>query len=87
MQLINGIECAKRECSLEQMKFDTSWDWLMSVVEKCEDMGYYFEISGNAVQVTRPSEFGSEVIYLNHAETKIQAAYEAVIWFIENFYP
>jgi len=32
-------------------EFHSSWDWLMAVVERIEDLGYSFEIVGNQVEI------------------------------------
>ena len=36
-------ENAQHFFTLDQMKYHTSWDWLMPVIEKIETLGYTFE--------------------------------------------
>ena len=33
-KVVNGVEYAVNEKSLDAMRFDTSWDWLMPVIDK-----------------------------------------------------
>ena len=71
---------------LEDMKYATSWDWLMPVVEKIESLGYDTEL------VNRLDEGGNffcindSVVPQTYAETKIEATYNAVIGFINDYY-
>lgn len=38
-ETIDGIEYAKKESSLANMRFNYSWDWLMPVVQKIKACG------------------------------------------------
>lgn len=59
-----------------EMKFHSSWNWLMSVVEKIESIGYGVEIIGNYCKVI------GENIQCSQPK-KIEATYKAVVQFIE----
>ncbi len=53
--------------------YDTSWDWLMPVVEKIEGLGYFYSDSdGERIQVTNIQ-----------GKSKIEATYKAVVEFIK----
>ena len=66
----------------EQLIFDSSWDWLMPVVEKIEqfefndgDKAFVKSFGENKVRINRFS--------LHMEETKLASMYEAVLEFIE----
>jgi len=69
-----------KNMSSASVKYHSSWDWLMPVVEKIEVMGISVEIDGNwcAVQVGQnvPQTAGS-------AESKIKATWMAIVNFIQ----
>jgi hypothetical protein len=48
---VNGVyESPKDEFHIDEMLYDTSWDWLMPVVQKCFEGAHeddFFEISGS----------------------------------------
>lgn len=65
-----------------ELKYHTSWDWLMPVVEKIENLhdGYMLvEISDEKCYIG----YGSFYQNTATAETKIQAVYGAVVEFIK----
>ena len=82
----------KRWCRFEDLKYHTSWDWLMPVVEKIEKEGCKVEISS----LIQSFNDGPEIIYhqdvsIFHDVTcivevtslsKLNSVYEAVIKFI-----
>jgi hypothetical protein len=77
---------------VEQLKFHTSWDWLMPVVEKIEDLECKFEMFPSE---TKKKYFVAKVMtYANNTfkqnnffdatgETKIESVHNAVVKFIE----
>lgn len=73
--------------SLSELKFATSWDWLMPVVEMIEttafanDVYYDFNIIGGC-QVLVISQDGDEVV-AESEKTKILSVYVAVLKFIK----
>lgn len=66
------------------LKYHTSWDWLMPVVEKIEQLEYYVRIEQNLVTIYKVSKayewFGGGT-----SETKIESTYIAVIEFIKYY--
>lgn len=79
----------------EWFLYNTSWDWLMPVVEKIEPLVLNVSISKNGTNIMRFFENGnlpldnpSFIITLNEAgiknvNTKIEATYKAVVEFIK----
>lgn len=65
--------------TLENMKFQTSWDWLMPVVEKIESLGYVFTIQGGK------AEYGEMISEARCfiAKDKLSSTYQAVVEFIK----
>jgi hypothetical protein len=70
--------------------FDTSWDWLMPVVEKIESTqykkylyeikGYTFIINGRCAEVVDIE--GEAIVKQQVGESKLKATYKAVVLFI-----
>lgn len=67
--------------TLENMKFQTSWDWLMPVVEKIESLGYVFTIQGGK------AEYGEMISEARCfiAKDKLSSTYQAVVEFIKEY--
>ena len=62
-------------------KYNSSWDWLMPVVEKIESLGFRVEIIGLTCSIYTNSE---ENIYVDEpAMTKTEATWQAVVEFIK----
>lgn len=65
------------------IQYNTSWGWLMPVVEKIESLGYIFQIWNSSAEYFKPFE---AIMATNYdGETKIEGTYKAVIAFI-NYY-
>ena len=60
---------------LNELKYCSSWDWLMPVVEKIEKTYAYVNIKGCAVNIS--------TIVETSAPTKIEAVWHACVEFIE----
>lgn len=60
----------------KELLYHKSWDWLMPVVDKIENLHYGFEIIGNYVKVLGTPIYSTR-------KTKIQAVYNAVVEFIK----
>lgn len=67
------------------LKFHTSWDWLMPVVEKIESLGYIVSLTNKACHILMNGKtlFDKPMQFIS--STKIEATYNAVIEFI-NWY-
>lgn len=65
---------------IDELKYDTDWNWLMPVVEKIESLGIVVEIRENVCYIE--TSLGN---YSELEDTKLQATYKAVVKFI-NWY-
>lgn len=73
------------------IEYDTSWDWLMPVVEKIESLGYTSSIYSNSLMNDGVLFYGMDiydmsdktVIAVDHQLPKLESAYYAVVSFIE----
>ena len=84
-----------KECYPEQMRFSTSWDWLMPVVEKIEslDLDKILPSYGNIILRTyskyysRFESINSQSLHFPdvYGKTKILSIYNAVVEFIKWF--
>lgn len=94
---INIIEFEdKKQFDLLGLKYHSSWDWLMPVVEKIESLGVNFWTVKNKVKLTIVGELARKLndsLYDTEFEgydfeyyiedTKIEAVYQAVVEFIK----
>ena len=62
------------------LKYHSSWDWLMPVVEKIESLNYEFIIFRTTANINRGE---SQEFPYYQGETKKEAAYKAVVEFIK----
>lgn len=62
---------------VDDVKFNSNWEWLMPVVEKLELEGYEFDIFSNCVEVS----YGSDESYVGEfvGENKFQAVLKACV--------
>ena len=70
----------------DTMQYDTSWDWLMPVVEKIEGMNYSVEIYSMGLGNNRTTFYSCGAIVNTHSrleESKIKSVYKAVVEFIK----
>ena len=58
--------------------YDTSWDWLMPVVQKIESLGYVFTIQGGKAEYNEMTS--KPKIFI--AKDKMSSTYKAVVKFI-----
>lgn len=73
-------------CRWEYMKYHSSWDWLMLVVDKIEEHGHPVQICQKDCNIFRQYSLRpSEVLSSITSTTKHAAAYVAVLKFI-NWY-
>jgi hypothetical protein len=71
-------EFEKTAHTKHSMPYDTSWDWLMPVVEKIEYVGFHVLIEQNYCRIGE--ELDIRVWAVNQ---KIEAVYNAVVQFIK----
>ena len=70
----------------EEMKFESSWDWLMPVVEKIQSLGFGTSLAGgkNAFAfVIHLGELGSIVFNEKNSDSRMQAVYYGIVDFIK----
>ena len=72
-------------CSIQDLNYHKSWDWLMKVVEKIESLGYDVFINTCVCRITDVGQGTFEDIETFNYENKIKAVYDACVVFI-NFY-
>jgi len=71
---------------INSMKYHSSWDWLMRVVEEIESLGYEFTIVESRCKVSNNTDHSVEELF--HIETigsKFKTTYDAVVQFIKNY--
>ena len=83
--ITNNFQKNDEACIPEAMCYHSSWDWLMEVVEKIEDLSkegetYMFSITKFSVRVIYK---GSRIVDLPIDNTKIEAVYNACVEFIK----
>jgi hypothetical protein len=94
-ETIDGIKYAKKQKSVAHMEFNTSWDWLMPVIEKISNLEMKY-LNVNEYFNPYPRTFGMQDesgLYLfrfnDHClfshQNLIVAAYEAVVDFLEGY--
>lgn len=66
---------------IDELQYHASWDWLMPVVEKIENMGHSTKIECNGISTT--VTISPNVSVWNNPSTKIDKAYKAVVQFIK----
>jgi hypothetical protein len=69
---------------LNELLYDTDWNWLMKVVDKIESLGYVHSIYGNFSTFLKKGTF-NELIWVDEfrGNTKLEAVYISVIEFIK----
>ena len=79
----DGFISTPQAYTLDELKYDTSWDWLMPVVEKIESQqseGYNILIEGNNCWIETQG-----ISFEGMAITKLEATYKAVVQFIKEY--
>lgn len=73
------------EGKLTDLKFNSSWDWLMPVVEKIESLGYLVDIKSMGCKLIGCGYSSVELIHIeeSNSNNKIEAVCNAVIEFIK----
>jgi hypothetical protein len=67
----------------QPFEYNTSWDWLLPVVEKIESLGFIFTIHSDAAYIRKFWYKGNFPHIGNVAENKITATYKTVVEFIK----
>lgn len=78
---VNGMKEITVE--LDRMKFHKSWDWLMPVLEKIQNLGYRVITEGYK-DIKELCSIEGDGYYKNiYSSTKIEAIYKSVVEFIK----
>ena len=68
----------------DDIKYNSSWDWLMPVVEKIENFGFEFFIVEDRVKIAHNTDHSIDVIIdFTSGRGKNETAYQAVVEFIK----
>lgn len=81
-----GVEDYQEMGEYVTPNYNTSWDWLMPVVEKIESLGYEFIIVESRCYVKHNTDHSIEELF--HIETigsKLETTYDAVVEFIKEY--
>lgn len=77
----------RRDFELSQLKYHESWDWLMPVIEKIEEITLLSAVGMNVNIYNQLTEikcrWTGEIIAYGKGKSRIQAAYYAVVEFIK----
>ena len=85
-----GAGCDKKTFFITGKKvyfYDTSWDWLMRVVEKIESLG----IVSFEKNLQEDGDYqclftkGSDILICHYADTSLEATYKSVVEFIKTY--
>ena len=70
-----------------ELSYNTSWDWLMPVVEKIENFGYEFIIVESRCYVKHNTDHSIEEVFHMEGDvcSKLKTTYEAVVEFINRY--
>lgn len=70
---------------IHEIKYNSSWDWLMPVVEKIDSMGYNVQISRISCKISKILETEKPIISLacGDISQKIELCFTSIISFLE----
>jgi hypothetical protein len=66
---------------IEYLKYETSWDWLMPLIAKIEDLGNDVLITTNYIQIA--FDEGEQFIVVDDTKNKIESVYNACVAFVQ----
>lgn len=83
-KIFNGDAWLDGKNVLHELKYDTSFDWIIPVVEKIENLGFSF-ITKNEGSYIEKWHYKAKIIphFSNIGETKMDGIYSVVIQFIK----
>lgn len=77
-----NLKIVRGDLKIEDLKFNSDWNWLMEVVEKIEE-NYIVDVCGRAVSIHENNgEMMVDLCAFNYS-TKIEAVYNACFEFIQ----
>jgi len=75
--------------SVRFLSYDTSWDYLMPVLEQIEQLGYQTLMSDMQVHISKSSRIFANVFIgqaSNAVDTKFKAVYQVIVEFLKYYY-
>lgn len=71
----------------DDLKYHSSWDWLMPVIEKIETLGYKFEKNYQPIDKDWQSLIvkGNDILYQEFSENSLDSSYYVVVKFIKEY--
>lgn len=86
---LDGLYFYKGRYYDTNMAFHKSWDWLMPVVEKIENLGYEFFIVEDRIKIAHNTDHSTEIIINftlgRNYGSKREAVYQGVVEFINEY--
>tara|TARA_B100001059_G_scaffold220632_1_gene242826 strand:- start:1662 stop:1985 length:324 start_codon:yes stop_codon:yes gene_type:complete len=82
----DGVLFLGHHIGLDKLKYDSSWDWLMSVVDKIESLGYEVQIRNTdciIFQLLDNFKY-KPIVDISSENGKMNSTYKAVVEFIKN---
>ncbi len=72
--------------SIDEMKFDSDWNWIMEVVDAIEKKGYEIDIFSNCVEIcdTPDENYITEAVGKTKKEAVVGAINQFLIWYEQN---
>ena len=77
------FENVQETVHLDDMKFDSSWDWLMPVVKHCTDLTRNFEFCSEQYLYWQNELFHPDYMLSEFIENDISSIYSRVVEFIK----
>lgn len=71
--------------TVSDLKYNSSWDLLMPVVESIEQLGYEVYTVEQRCRIKNNTDHSTEEIYHIDIDNKLEATYNAVVWFIQMY--
>ena len=69
--------------TFDELLFHSSWDWLMSVVDKIESIGYIFGISGRSCMIVGRNSDTHVFNVSKYGDNKMSSIYECCTSFVK----
>ena len=73
--------------TIQELQYNTSWDWLMSVIEKIETLGYTFEKNYQPIYKDWQSLIvkGNDILYQEFNDDSLKSSYYVLVEFIKQY--
>jgi hypothetical protein len=84
---INSLDAKvsfNKNCTVDELQYHKSWDWLMPVVDKIESLNFSIEMNKQEEGDYQCLIIKKDILVQTFSNNKIEAVYNAVIKFIKN---